>query len=239
MDRSGWTRNQMLVALYDQTGMAGEQFRKLQVKLRALRHATGDKLSSIVVTSPLMGEGKTACAVNLALALSHDESDRRVLLIDCDVRKPKVALYLDRPPARGVLDVLDGRSPLGDALVRMPGETLDVLSMAPGPSTNGSRPHALPIEKLKDLLATIRSEYEFTVCDAPPLLPTADAGGLVNICDGALMVVRAGMTPRPAASKALCAIDKNKLIGFLLNAVPESRMGRYYYKYYAEVVEKK
>ncbi|HEY3176027.1 MAG TPA: CpsD/CapB family tyrosine-protein kinase [Candidatus Polarisedimenticolia bacterium] len=238
MERTGWIRSEMLVALYDQTSMAGEQFRKLQVKLRALRHATGGSLSSIVVTSPLMGEGKTACAVNLALALSHDESDRRVLLIDCDVRKPKVSSYLDRLPARGLLDVLDGRLALGEAVTRMPGDTLDVLAMPPTTGANGGRPHTLPIEKLKVLLGTLRTVYEFVVCDAPPVLPTADAAGLVNICDGALMVVRAGVTPRPAAGKALGAIDKQKLVGFLLNAVPESRMGRYYYKYYEQPEEK-
>lgn len=225
----------MLVTLYDQSGMAGEQFRKLQVKLRALRHATGGKLSSIVVTSPLMGEGKTACAVNLAVALSHDTSDRRVLLIDCDIRKPRIASFLDRVPPCGLLEVLGEKVGLEEAAVRMPGDAIDVLVMQTSENRNGGRPHSLPIEKLKAFLESLREAYGFIVCDAPPLLPTADAGGLVNVCDGAVMVIRAGVTPRPAAGKALAAIDKTKLIGFLLNAVPESRMGRYYYKYYAQV----
>src|SRR5262245_45803096 len=97
---SGWVRDEILVSLYDQTGMGGEQFRKLQVKLRALKHATGGSLSSVVVTSPLMSEGKTACATNLALALSLEPA-RRVLLLDCDVRKPRIHTFLDRTPERG------------------------------------------------------------------------------------------------------------------------------------------
>ncbi|HZI92807.1 MAG TPA: CpsD/CapB family tyrosine-protein kinase [Patescibacteria group bacterium] len=247
MTKGTWARSDILVALYDQTGMGGEQFRKLQVKLRALKHATGGKLNSIVVTSPLMSEGKTACATNLAVALSF-EPTRRVLLIDCDVRKPKVQSYLVGAPGRGLLDVLAGRASVEDVVLTMPGGNLDVMVLplvssgsggGGGAGSNGSRPHSLPIERLKDLLRTLTSRYEFVICDAPPILPTADASGLVDICDGALMVVRAGVTPRPAASKALVAIDRTKLIGFLLNDVPETRMGRYYYKYYSDVEKPK
>lgn len=239
MPDGAWTRNGMLVSLYDQNSMAGEQFRKLQVKLRALKHATGGKLSTIVVTSPLMGEGKTACALNIAIALSHDQSDRRVLLIDCDVRKPKVHTFLENPPARGLLDLFDGRGTVKELAMTMPGRMLDIVVIPPATGANGSRPHSLPIEKLKELLKSLVPHYEFIICDAPPILPTADAGGLVNICDGALMVVRAGVTPRPATGKALAAVDKTKLIGFVLNGVRESRMGRYYYKYYEQTAESK
>lgn len=236
--RGAWIRSDILVTLYDQSGMAGEQFRKLQVKLRALRHATGGSLSSIVVTSPLMGEGKTACAANLAVALSH-EPERRVLLLDCDIRKPKVHTFLQELPPGGLLDVLAERMSVKEAAVTMPGGTLDVVAMPLPASGNGSRPSSLPIEKLKGILRTLAKEYEFVICDAPPVLPTADAGGLVNICDGALMIIRAGVTPRPAAAQAIAAIDKNKLIGFLLNGVPETKMGTYYYKYYHAEDEKK
>ena len=234
---NSWVRDGMLVSLYDQNGMAGEQFRKLQVKLRALRHATGDKLSTIVVTSPLMGEGKTACALNIAIALSYDQSDRRVLLVDCDVRKPKVHTFLENKPVRGLLELLDGKASLADLTMTMPGRNLDIIAIPPTLGSNGSRPHSLPIEKLKELFRSMVPQYEFIVCDGPPILPTADAAGLVNICDGALMVVRAGVTPRPATGKALSAVDKTKLIGFVLNGVPESRMGRYYYKYYETTTE--
>jgi len=237
MPEGAWVRDGMLVSLYDQNSMAGEQFRKLQVKLRALKHATGGKLSTIVVTSPLMGEGKTACALNVAIALSYDQSDRRVLLIDCDVRKPKVHTFLEKPPGRGLLDLLDGKAALPEMVTTMPGRMLDIVLIPPSMGNNGTRPHSLPIEKLKELFKSLVSQYEFIVCDAPPILPTADAAGLVNICDGALMVVRAGVTPRPATGKALSAVDKTKLIGFVLNGVPETHMGRYYYKYYEHDTE--
>ena len=233
-----WIKSEILVTLYDRMSMGGEQFRKLQVKLRALKHATAGKLTSVVVTSPLMGEGKTACATNLALALAS-EPTRRVLLIDCDVRKPKVHTFLQTAPTRGLLDVLAGKAQLQDAVVTMPGGNMEVLTLPFVAGLNGNRPHGLPIEKLNDMLKSVASRYEFIICDAPPVLPTADAGGLVDICDGAIMVVRSGITPRPAAAKALAGIDKTKLIGFLLNDVPEARMGRYYYKYYADAEKKK
>ena len=212
--------------------MAGEQFRKLQVKLRALKNATGGKMTSVVVTSPLMGEGKTSCATNLALAMAN-EPQRRVLLIDCDVRKPRIQDHIDIAPRLGVVEILEGKATVEEATVTMPGGNLDLVALCGAQRSNGSRPTSLPMERLKDHFQALAGRYEFIVCDAPPLLPTADAGALVDICDGTIMVVRAGITPRPAVAKALASIDKKKLIGFLLNGVTESRMGKYYYQYYA------
>ena len=232
MNTAAWRRDPVLVSLFDTAGVAGEQFRKLQVKMRALKNATGGKLTTIVVTSPLMGEGKTSCATNLALAMAH-EPQRRVLLIDCDVRKPRIHGYIDARPTSGVIEILEGKATLEDSAVRMPGGNLDVVVLCGSNRTNGSRPTSLPMERLKDHFQTLGKRYEFVICDAPPLLPTADAGALVDICDGAIMVIRAGVTPRPAAAKALASIDRNKLIGFLLNGVTENRMGKYYYQYYA------
>jgi len=238
MTTGTWIDTEMLVTLFDESSVACEQFRKLQAKLRALKHATEGKLVSIVVTSPLMGEGKTSCAVNLAVALAQ-EPGRRVLLVDCDLRKPRVHSYIQEPPPTGLLDVLQGKVSSKEATVTMPGDSLDIISLTSSGSSNGHAPHSLPIEQLKDLFKSLAPKYEFIVCDAPPLLPTADGVALVDICDGALIVVRAGLTPRPAAARALASIDKKKMIGFLLNAVPEARMGSYYYKYYGTEKRKK
>jgi len=232
MTTAAWRRDPVLVSLFDVAGVAGEQFRKLQVKLRALKNATGGKLTTIVVTSPLMGEGKTSCATNLALAMAH-EPQRRVLLIDCDVRKPKIHAYIDGKAKAGVIEILEGKATVEEAAIRMPGGNLDIVALCGSDRTNGNRPTSLPMERLKDHFLALAGRYEFVICDAPPLLPTADAGALVDICDGAIMVIRAGITPRPAAAKALSSIDRNKLIGFLLNGVMEKRMGKYYYQYYA------
>ncbi len=232
--KGAWAHREILVSLLDEQGMAGEQFRKLRVKLRALKTATGGSLVSVVITSPLTGEGKTACAANLAITLSREKGSR-VLLMDCDARKPRIHEFLEVTPEHGLLDVLDGHCTDAEATVSMPGGTLDVISMASAYNANGhGRPTELPLERLKKRIAELTPSYDFIVVDAPPLLPTADAGGLVNICDGALLVVRAGTTPRPAVTRALASMDKAKLIGFLLNGVPERGMGRYYYKYYSE-----
>jgi len=228
-----WNSDNPLVALHDQSSVIGEQFRKLQARMRALKRATEGKLSSIVVTSPLMGEGKTTCAANLAVSLAA-EPGRRVLLLDCDLRKPQVHSFLDKVPTAGLLDLLDGRKESDDVAITMPGGNLDVIVLSARDRRNGTRPTSLPIERLKAVLKSLQSRYDFVVCDAPPLLPSADAGALVDICDGTILVVRSGVTPRPAATKALEAINKNKLIGFLLNAVPRKRMANYYYKYYSE-----
>ncbi len=225
-----WAKEGILVSLYDEAGLAGEQFRKLQVKIRALRRAAGGRLASIAVTSPLTGDGKTACSANLAIALSR-EPGRKVLLLDCDLRKARIGRFVEPPPARGLADVLAGRAAIEETAVEMPGGVLDVVA-AGSLRDNGGPPRALRAERLKELLAELADRYEFVVCDAPPLLPTADAAALSEICDGTLLVIRAGATPRPAAARALASVNKQKLIGFLLNAVPESQLGRYYYSGY-------
>lgn len=230
---SGWSRQRTIVSMVDHASVASEQFRKLQARMRALKRATGGRLSSVVVTSPLMGEGKTTCAANLAVALAT-EPGHRVLLLDCDLRKPQLHSFLQEDPPLGLLDLLNGRKSSEEVAVRMPGGNLDVIVLRSEDRRNGNRLHTLPIERLKVVLKSLEARYDFIVCDGPPLLPSADAGALVDVCDGALLVVRAGVTSRPATAKAIQAIDKQKLIGFLLNAVPEKRMDKYYYKYQSE-----
>jgi len=239
MNPVAWRRDPVLVSLFDAMGVAGEQFRKLQARLRALKNATGGKVTSIVVTSPLMSEGKTSCATNLALALAN-EPEKRVLLVDCDIRKPRIHDYLDTLPDWGLIEILEGKATFAKAAVTMPGGNLDVVVLCGGLRSDDSRrPTSLPMERLKVELAALAGRYEFVICDAPPVLPTADAGALVDICDGTLMVIRAGTTPRPAAAKAVSSIDKTKLIGFLLNGVDENRMGKYYYQYYSGAEKEK
>ena len=114
--RSGWTArtpgadlswkpSEILVALNERTGLAGEQFRKMGIRIEALNETLGGQLKLILVTSPLMGEGKTATAANLAISMARAEG-QSVALVDCDTRNPQPQGLFQPTPSRGLYDLL-------------------------------------------------------------------------------------------------------------------------------------
>ena len=229
-DKLEWGGSELLVTLRDPAGMAGEQFRKMRIRLEGLKETLGGAMQVVVVTSPMMGEGKTATAANLAAALAQEEG-RRVLLLDCDIRKPRVWSLFRKPPEKGLADVLADGVPVSHVLRSTDAVPLDVLAL---PRGSDSRIDPIPVEKLKGLLRDLRGRYDFIICDAPPVLPIADTAALVRMADGVLMVVRAAVTPRHAVARSLEMIDRNKLIGFVLNAVADRAIDRYYHQYHAD-----
>lgn len=222
-----WKPSEVLVSLHDRSGLAGEQYRKLSLKLEALNETLGGQMKVIVVTSPLMGDGKTATAANLAICLAQEE-DRRVALLDCDTRNPRIHSLLEPAPQHGLYELLCSGSNLDEARETTEGVPVDLFALPPG---MGARLDPLPVDRLKTALARLRGVYDYVVCDAPPVLPIADTAALVRLADGTVVVVRAGQTPRQAVTKTLSGIDRSKLIGFVLNAVNERSVAYYYYPY--------
>jgi capsular exopolysaccharide synthesis family protein len=222
-----WKTSEVLVALHDHTGLAGEQYRKLGLKIEALNETLAGSMKLVIVTSPLMGDGKTATAANLAITLAREEG-RQVALVDCDVRNPRIHALFERAPRRGLLPVLTGSATLASAVERTEVVPLDVYAL---PAGLGRRFDPMPLERIRSLFARLRDAYDLVVCDAPPVLPVADTAALARLADGVLVVVRAASTPRHAVAGALAAIDRNKLIGFVLNAVSERTVAAYYYPY--------
>ncbi len=228
--RLAWKSSDVLAALNDHTSLAGEQYRKLGLKIEALNETLAGSMKLVVVTSPLMGDGKTTTAANLAVTLAREEG-RQVALVDGDFRNPKIHSLFEKSPRRGLLAVLTGSATLASAVERTEVVPLDVYALPPG---LGRRFDPMPIERIRTLFSRLRDTYDLIVCDAPPVLPIADTAALARLADGVLVVVRAGRTPRHAVSETLAAIDRNKLIGFVLNAVSERGVAAYYYPYREE-----
>jgi receptor protein-tyrosine kinase len=222
-----WKTSEILVSLHDRASLAGEQFRKMGIRIEALNESLGGQLKLILVTSPLMGEGKTVTAANLAISLAREEG-RRVALVDCDTRNPRVQGLFDPMPSRGMYEMLAKDASIDDAVMRAEGVPLDVLALPRGPAR---RLDPMPMERLKGVFARLRERYDLVICDAPPVLPVADTAALARQSDGVIVVVRSGRTPRQAVSRTLAGIDRNKLIGFVLNAVSERSVASYYYPY--------
>lgn len=172
---------------------------------------------TIVVTSPLPGDGKSTIACNLALTLAA--SGRNVVLIDGDLRRSMVAKTMGLPGGAGLTDVLSGRAVLSAVLQRVPrAPSLFVLaagSIPPNPS------EVLGSERMKSLLNDLAA-HATVIIDAPPLLPVTDGAVLTHQADGALLVVSLGKTTYDLVDKALDTLAKarGRALGIVLNKVP-------------------
>ena len=197
-----------LVALAAPDSSAAQQFRVLHQ--RVLRLATRRPLRVLAVTSAGRREGRTTTAANLAVTAARE--GRSTVLVEADLRRPTLARLLGLAPRAGVAEVLAGRAELAQAVTRLGPLALLVAGEAedPGALVRGAG--------AAGLLGQLRAAYELVVLDAPPALAFSDGDRLAGDADAALLVVRAGTTPRQVVRLALDALG-DRTAGIVLNDV--------------------
>ena len=200
-----------LVAAVAPTSLAAEQYRSLRTRIK--RAENGRPLRTLAITSPNKGDGKSLTAANLALTMAQDFQDR-VLLMDCDLRRPTVHQLFGVSEGPGVGDVLMSVAELDDALVNLPEHHLTILPAGLPPSHPAE---LLGSATMRRLLDTLRTRFDRILIDVPPVSPLADLHILAPMVDGLLMIVRAGVTPKPAIERALAGLDASKVLGLVLN----------------------
>lgn len=190
-----------------------EAYRYLRTGLRV--YGLNAELRSVIVTSAVGGEGKTTIAVNLARAMA--EAGDRVLLVDCDLRRPSVHQVLGLPNGRGVTSVVVDNVGVADAVHFVDGG-LAVLTSGP-PVQNPTE--MLGSERFSSVIAALSSQADFVVLDSPPVLPVADALIAGLRVDGAVVVSRIGVVRRRAVREMLSRMDEARvpLVGFVANDV--------------------
>ena len=208
------------------TGLGAEQFRTLRSRLYRLRE--NRPLRTLLITSSLPEEGKTFVAMNLAQAIVR-QHERRTLLIDADLRCPRLHLPLHTSSAPGLTDYLRGEA---DEFSIIQCGSQDNLFFIPagGPVSNPAE--LLADVRLKSLLDRMAPVFDWIILDSPPTLLISDAAVLAGLSDGVLLVVRAGFTPADSAQKSCREFRDKNLIGIILNRAEEG-MAYGAYSYYA------
>jgi len=211
-----------------------EDFRIIKRPLLRKARASGPEAirhgNLIVVTSAIPGEGKTYCAVNLAMSIAM-EMDITVLLVDADVARPSVLKVLGLPPEPGLMDVLlDDQLEMADVILKT---NISTLSILPAGRSNKHATELLASRAMSRLLAEIASRYadRIVVFDSPPLLITSEAHALVGQMGQVVMVVEAETTTQHAVKEALRQIESCEHIHLIYNKT-RSFPGNAYYGYY-------
>ncbi|MEH0974821.1 polysaccharide biosynthesis tyrosine autokinase [Micromonospora sp. CPCC 205546] len=207
-----------------------EAVRKLRTNLRFVD--VHEPARVIAVTSALQGEGKTTLSCNLAIALA--EAGWRVLLVDADLRRPKVADYLGLDAGIGLTDVLVGDVQVGDVVQRWGDKSLLVLpsgSAPPNPS------ELLGSKAMADLLLALRESADIVIIDTAPLLAVTDGVVVAVQADGALLVSQQGRTSRSQVAQAARALNSVsvRLLGCVLNMAKVAKAEAYQYEAYRVV----
>jgi receptor protein-tyrosine kinase len=194
-----------------------EEYRQLRTNLQFLSVDEPPKV--IMVSSALPVEGKTTTVVNLGIALA--EAGHRVTVVDADLRRPRVTNYLGLVGGVGLTNVLAGTADIEDVRQRYGTGDLHVIGsgpLAPNPS------ELLASSHMAALVGKLRSENDYVLFDAPPVLPVADASGLAVSMDGVVLVARYGKTGKEELRSASAALDRvgARVLGVILGMVPPS-----------------
>jgi len=221
-----------LVLVSQARSLAAEKFRRLRTLLTHMDPPP----RAVVVTSASPGDGKSMVSINLALAFAA-EGDGRVVLVDCDLRRPTVGSWVLPKPGHGFSDVVAEKAGLGQAILRIEDTALDILPAGTLPQD--------PVEVLgssaaRTVVEELRERYRMVILDTPPIVPFTDADVVGRYADGVLLVARAGATLLPSFQQAVAAVSSTRILGVVLNDVARSladwnRYNDYaYHDYYAE-----
>ena len=210
----------------DSKKIGGEPFRTLRSRLSQI--AGTRMLKRILITSSVPAEGKTFVAANLAQSIIR-QPDRRVLLIDADLRASRLHVTLGAPSTPGLTDYLRGEADEYAIIQCGPDENLCFI---PGGNEVSNPSELLPSDRMRHLLDIVTPMFDFVIVDSPPATPVHDPSLLADLCDGVLFVVRAGVTDVEVAEKAVAEFREKNLLGVVLNgAEREAAYGQYYNHY--------
>jgi protein-tyrosine kinase len=218
----------MLFMNGDDNARGTEEYRTLRSRLYHIRETM--TLKTVLVTSALPKEGKSFTASNLAQVMVRQHG-RRVLLIDADLRGPRLHLMLGTTAGPGLSEYLQGTNDEFSIIQR---GSMENLFFIPSGTALDDPAELISNGRLKILLHRLEPLFDWIIIDSPPAVPVSDASVLANACDGVLMVVRSNSTPADLARKASAEFPAKSLVGIVLNGTSDDAIpyARYYYESY-------
>ena len=215
-----------LIANPDLPAIAVEQYRRLAATLHHVQEDRGVK--RVLVSSAVANEGKTLTAANLALTLSHSYQ-KRVLLVDADLRRPSVTIAFGLPNGTGLSEALEFPEPQKLPVLRVS----PLLSVLPAGRVTPDPMAGLTSPRMAAILDEAAEQFDWVIVDSPPVGLLSDARLLASMVDAALLVVGAGSTPCGAVQRAIDAIGRERVLGVVLNRADETlaAAGEYHYYY--------
>lgn len=222
-------RAQHVVTAADEHTSAAEAFRAIRTSLQFLDVDHPPKV--IVIGSSVPGEGKSTLAVNLSAALAQAGS--RVMLVEADLRRPRVTRYLGLVEGPGLSNVLAGTADLEEVAQHWGDGKLTVLAAGPMPPNPSEM---LGSEQMRSLVEVLRDANDYVIIDSPPLLAVTDGAVLSMLADGCVLAARYGSTRREALTAAAGVLSRigAKLLGVVLNGMPVTDAVAYGYGYTAD-----
>lgn len=217
-----------ILQLYEKESPAATEFRRLYSNLR---HLDGfPDLKSFLVTSATSEEGKSLVASFLAITISNYH-ECKTLLLDSDMRRPVMHQLFDLEQKDGLAEVLEGRKALKDCLKRTSIPNLQILTCGDGQQ---SPTELLDSPRLTEVLEEAKFYFDLIVVDSAPIIPVSDVMILLPEVEGALMVVRAGTTPREVVKRAVELVENSggKILGVVMNNLEGVLPYYYNYTYY-------
>lgn len=202
-----------------------EEYRNLRTQI--MHKGRKRKLQAIVVASVGPSEGKSVTALNLSWLFAQTDGVR-ALIIDSDLRRPSLANYLGIETNVGLSEVLTGGASLLDSVIRL---RPSGLYMLPGGSARSDVAELISGPRFAEILNEARTHFDFIIIDAPPLGIFTDASLLINLADGAMLVIRANHTKYKDVDRILDSLPRERMLGTILNQSEVPLMDESYYKY--------
>jgi capsular exopolysaccharide synthesis family protein len=205
--------NKRRITILQPESVASEQFRTLRGRIDSL--ATQQTLKTVAVVSANSDEGKSMASINLAVVTSMSVG-KKVLLVDCDLRRPTIHTSLGVEPVVGLGEVLSGDAQLEDAIVKMDNVNMDVLLVRSRPSNPSE---LLASDAMREIIERVAGLYDQVILDTPACLGLPDAKIISEFSDGVVLVVRAAVTPKQDVETVLEILDQRRVLGLVLNGV--------------------
>ena len=213
-----------LITLTEPRSAAAEAYRTLRTNL--MFSSVEHPISTLVVTAPAQGEGKSLVLANLAVTFA--QSGHRTILVDSDLRRPTQHTLWGLDNARGLTTMMLDDSALASPPLASVG--VDNLLVLPAGELPPTPADVLGSQRMIDIIGLLKARAQYVLFDSPPVLAAADAALLASRLDGVLLVVRAGHTRREHAARAREALARvhARIVGAVLSNAPRERAGGYY-----------